>query len=151
MLAHPYQDLMEAKTLLASLKYTRQHFTKEQRSDEVLWQSAAKAVISTLDRRLPGVWINHSPVISANKVSYKRHEQIWRKQVGKSLEEKAEIYKRVKSSLLARVYATLMFPNFNKWKERKTFRMVQLDQNDWVFLLETLNAAHYGVNNDSSG
>lgn len=36
------------------------------------------------------------------------------KQVGKSLEEKAEIYETVKSNSLARVYATLMFPNFNK-------------------------------------
>lgn len=53
-------------------------------------------------------------MISANEVSYKRHAQKWMKQVGLSLEEEAEIYERVKSSSLARVYATLMFPNFNK-------------------------------------
>lgn len=41
------------------------------------------------------------------------------KQVGKILEEKAEIYERAKSSLPARAYATQMFPGFNKWRQEK--------------------------------
>lgn len=79
----------------------------------------------------------------------KYHIRDTRKNGGSKLEKVLKKKQRFMSKRV--VYATLMFPNFNKWKERKTFRMVQLDQNDWAFLLETLNAAHYGVNNDSSG
>lgn len=48
-----------------------------------------------------------------------------------------------------------LFPsNVSGFNERtkagkNTFRMIQLDQSSTAFVLETLSAPHYGVNNDS--
>lgn len=66
---------------------------------------------------------------------------------------KAVIYGKAKSSLPPTVYATPMFPGFNKCRQEKskTFRLVQSDQRDWAFPLETLSAPRYGENNDSGG